>query len=165
MNKHKAQRVRTYRYAAKNNTMRINTQKPGKTATWNLAGITPLPAAWYTATLDATQVTSASGLMLDGNGDGTEGDAYTQTLLVAKRGDANLNGYIDIGDFNTLVENYDPLGQTGSVDWSMADFDGDGDVDISDFSDLVRNFSPTTWSSRNFPEARTISPSILETMR
>ena len=113
-----------------------------QTATWNLAGITPLPAAWYTVTLDATKVTSTSGLMLDGNGDGTEGDAYAQTLLVAKRGDANLNGFIDISDFNTLVENYDPLGQTGYVDWSMADFDGDGDVDISDFSDLVRNFSP-----------------------
>ena len=117
------------------------------TASWDFSGLTPLPAAWYTATLDATKVTDAGGLLLDGDGDGTGGDSHTHSFLVAERGDADLDGYIDISDFNTLTQNFDPLGLSGVNDWSRADFDGDGDVDVRDFNALVRNFSPLGYAT------------------
>ena len=48
---------------------------------------------------------------------------------------------VDITDFNTLVNNFDPTGTNGG--WDQANFDGDGDTDITDFNFLVANFSPT----------------------
>ena len=112
------------------------------TATWDFGRLPPLSAAWYTVTLDATKVTNDSGLMLDGNGDGVAGDPYVHSILVARRGDVDLDSYINITDFNTLAQHFDPLGLHGSNDWSRADFDRDGDIDITDFNALMRNFSP-----------------------
>ena len=78
------------------------------TARWDFSGMSPLPAARYTATLDASKVTDISGLLLDGDGDGTAGGSHVVSMLVAVRGDVNLDGSVDISDFNTLVTNYDP---------------------------------------------------------
>jgi len=111
------------------------------TATWDFSGLPRLAAAWYTATLDATKVTDASGLMLDGNGNGMARDPYARSFLVAQRGDSDLDGYINITDFNTLAQNFDPRGLDGANDWSRANFDGDGDIDMTDFNTLIKNFS------------------------
>jgi len=112
-----------------------------RTATWDFSSLSRLEAAWYTVRLDAAQISDTSGLMLDGNEDGTAGDPYTHTLLVAQRGDSDLDGDVDVTDFNTLKQYFDPLGLGGMNDWSRADFDGDGDIDATDIYALVKVFS------------------------
>ena len=119
-----------------------------RTATWYFSGIAEvISAAWYTANLDATKITGVAGIALDGNGDGLAGDDYLHTLLVARRGDANLDAQVDVADFNTLVSHFDPLGLQRDNDWSGGDFDGDEDIDIRDFVLLVKNFSPLGYTS------------------
>ena len=114
-----------------------------RTATWDFSTLAPLSAARYTATLDAAKVTAVvNGKTLDGDGNGTAGDNHTHSLLVARRGDANLDGYVDIVDFNALVLAFDPTGANPNNGWTTANFDGDLDVDIRDFVDVVRNYSP-----------------------
>ena len=111
-----------------------------RTATWDFSSLSRLEAAWYTVRLDASQISDTSGLMLDGNGDGTTGDPYTHTLLVAQRGDSDLDGDVDVTDFNTLKQYFDPLGLGGMNDWSRADFDRDGDIDVTNIYTLVKIF-------------------------
>ena len=127
---------------------------PGsRTASWDFSGVSGVTAAaWYRVTLDATEITGLSGMALDGDGDDAAGGDHAHTFLVARRGDADLNGRIDIADFNTLALRFDPLGLNSGNDWSRANFDEDGDVDISDFAHVLRNFSPLgyTLSSLTF---------------
>ena len=131
-----------------------------RTATWYFSGIAEvISAAWYTANLDATKITGISGIALDGNGDGMAGDDYLHTLLVARRGDANLDAQVDVTDFNTLVSHFDPLGLQRDNDWSGGDFDGDEDIDIRDFVLLVKNFSPLGYTS-DFPVISVVYKSI-----
>jgi len=58
-------------------------------------------------------------------------------------GDADLDGDVDIEDFNTLAVHFDPLDVNSSNPWDRGDFDGDLDIDIADFNELARNFSST----------------------
>merc|ERR1711964_919775 len=85
--------------------------------------------------------------------DGATGGDFASTLLVAQRGDVNLDGAIDIADFNLLALHFDPLGLNSGNDWSRGNFDGDADVDISDFVQLVRNFSPLGYAIQSAFEA------------
>ena len=114
-----------------------------RTATWDFSGVIGLTAAWYTATLESNQVT---GIVLDSERDGVAGGDYAHTFLIAKRGDTDLDGRIDIEDFNTLVMNFDPSGLNSGNNWSKVNFDRDSDVDISDFNQLISNFSPTGYA-------------------
>jgi len=78
----------------------FNYDATSQTVTWDYSGLPSLPAAWYTATLDASKVPDAGGLKLDGNG--AAGDPYAESFLVPQRGDVDLDGYVDITDFNRL---------------------------------------------------------------
>lgn len=96
-----------------------------------------LPDGRYTLTIAANQV-SASGMALDGNGDGVAGDNYVligspaTNKLFRLLGDADGDGDNDIGDFAALRLTFG----SSSV---VFDFDNDGDVDLLDF---------VTWRSR-----------------
>ncbi|MCH2128471.1 MAG: FG-GAP-like repeat-containing protein [Pirellulaceae bacterium] len=131
------------------------------TATWDFIHAPALPPAWYTATLDATKVSDTSGLALDGNQDTTPGDDHAHLFLIAARGDTDMDGDVDISDFNTLGQNYDPNRMGGTIGWENADFDGDGDVDIADFNSLVRNFSPLGYASLPSLSSHVSEPTVI----
>jgi hypothetical protein len=63
-------------------------------------------------------------------------DANNVYATVALPGDANLDGFVNLQDFNTLASNF---GQSG-LTWVMADFTGDGLVTLADFNLLAGNF-------------------------
>jgi autotransporter-associated beta strand protein len=56
-----------------------------------------------------------------------------------RSGDANLDGIVNLADFNRLASNF---GQSGRV-WSQADFNHDGLVNLADFNLLASNFGLT----------------------
>ena len=58
---------------------------------------------------------------------------------VAHFGDANLDGTVNLNDFNVLASNF---GQTNSV-WEQGDFNEDGTVNLNDFNLLAANFGKT----------------------
>ena len=61
----------------------------------------------------------------------------------AAAGDADGDRDVDITDFNSLANGFDPSGDNAaSNNWMTADFDADGDVDITDFNGLANNFAP-----------------------
>ena len=61
----------------------------------------------------------------------------------AAAGDADGDRDVDITDFNSLANGFDPSGDNAaSNNWMTADFDADGDVDITDFNALSQNFAP-----------------------
>ena len=71
--------------------------------------------------------TSWSLQSLDGDGNGTAGDDYLESVYVAIPGDANLDGTVSVlGDAFILVSN---LGLTGNV-WTDGDFNADGGVTV-----------------------------------
>ena len=72
----------------------------------------------------------------DGEVNDEDVDFLIEDILDTKRGDANLNGTIDIGDFLALSRNF---GQS-DAGWTGGDFDGDGTVGVSDFLALSLNF-------------------------
>ena len=72
----------------------------------------------------------------DINGDGSinrrDADFLIQDVLHTTYGDSDLDGDVDIADFNQLAINFNPLATY--LNWSQGDHDGDGDIDITDFS-------------------------------
>jgi plastocyanin len=58
------------------------------------------------------------------------------TINVARFGDANLDGLVNLADFNTLASNFGQSGRT----WDSGDFNGDGNVNLNDFNLLAANF-------------------------
>jgi hypothetical protein len=73
-------------------------------------------------------------------------------LAVASGGDANLDGRVNLQDFNVLASNF---GQ-GGMNWLGADFNGDTIVNLQDFNILASNFglsargpqvTPQDWST------------------
>ena len=65
---------------------------------------------------------------------------YTPNSLTlradATGGDANLDGHVNLADFNILASFF---GQSG-VNWLRADFTGDGMVNLNDFNVLAGHF-------------------------
>jgi hypothetical protein len=57
-------------------------------------------------------------------------------------GDANLNGTVDINDYNTVVRNFG----TGTT-WTQGDFSGGAAVSINDYNTVVRNFGHSSQSA------------------
>ncbi len=106
-------------------------------ATWTFDPASPLPAAFYTYSLDASLIT-ANGLPLDGNSDGTGGDDFVAQHYVALPGDANLDGAVDVlNDAFTMVSN---LGDSAQATWADGDFNGDGSINVlNDAFPLVSN--------------------------
>jgi hypothetical protein len=64
---------------------------------------------------------------------------YWARFQVASFGDANLNGAVNLDDFNILAANF---GQSGA-NWQQGDFNGDGRVSLDDFNLLAANFGAT----------------------
>ena len=109
---------------------------------WDFTSIVGITPAWYTAVLKSTSITNLAGSALDADGDGSGGDDYLHTFLVAERGDSDLDTDVDITDVIQIVTEFDPLSANSSNDWLKGDFDSDADVDIGDFNTLVGNYAP-----------------------
>jgi hypothetical protein len=60
----------------------------------------------------------------------------TLLLLCTRYGDADLDGEVNLQDFNRLASNF---GSTGAV-WTQGDFNYDGIVNLQDFNRLASNF-------------------------
>lgn len=106
-----------------------------------------------------------------GDGQGGEvvsydGTAVQFTYLAALEGDSDGDRDIDITDFNSLASNFDPDGnQSGSNDWTTADFDLDGDIDITDFNTLASHFAPGGYAAANaVPEPSAMLLGVLACM-
>ena len=128
------------------------------TATWAFDSTDPLPAAFYTFTLEASLI-SANGFQLDGDRDGVGGDDLVGQHYVALPGDANLDGRVDVlGDGFELVGN---LGTFIGGVWADGDFNGDDKVDVlGDAFILVANLGqsvipPAAAASESFAATRT----------
>ena len=63
-------------------------------------------------------------------------DNTTVLIRYTYYGDANLNGFVNLADFNRLAGNF---GGTNKL-WSQGDFTYDGIVNLSDFNRLAANF-------------------------
>ena len=87
-------------------------------------------------------IKNGSGDLTDLNCDGTtdqaDMDLLIEDIFGTYRGDTDLDGDVDFGDFLELSANF---GKTGSdVSWADGDFDSDCDVDFADFLFLSANF-------------------------
>jgi hypothetical protein len=80
-------------------------------------------------------------------------DADAVLVRYTRYGDANLDGMINLNDFNRLASSFGTNGKT----WSQGDFNYDGTVNLSDFNLLASNFglaasspdgpTPQDWSA------------------
>ena len=79
---------------------------------------------------------------LDGNGNADQDDVdeLVFNLLGTRYGDADLDGDVDISDFNSAVSHFDTSARNPLKGWAQGTFDGDGD--ISDVLRMVMNFAP-----------------------
>ena len=62
--------------------------------------------------------------------------ATTVRLVIAKPGDASLDGIVDTSDFMLLASHFNQSGQL----WFTGDFNGDGVVNSLDFNLLAADF-------------------------
>ena len=60
-------------------------------------------------------------------------------LRFVRYGDADLNGVVNLIDFNKLAANFNTSGKV----WSQGDFNYDGNVNLLDFNKLAANFNLT----------------------
>ena len=78
--------------------------------------------------------------------DNDQWSALTQAVfeisLTGSPGDTDLDGDVDIVDFNTVAVHYDPWGLNPGNHWAQGNFDGDDDVDITDVTTVLRHFAP-----------------------
>jgi uncharacterized protein YjbI with pentapeptide repeats len=65
-----------------------------------------------------------------------EVDASAVLVRLTRYGDADLNGLVNLQDFNRLASNF---GSTNAV-WTQGDFNYDGNVNLQDFNRLAGNF-------------------------
>ena len=72
-----------------------------------------------------------------GTENGGTADYLLREVFMTKRGDADLDGRVDFGDFLTLSASFS---STDAV-WETGDFDGDGEVAFADFLWLAANFA------------------------
>jgi hypothetical protein len=86
-----------------------------------------LPNGNYRATLAAGSVSAPDGTPM-------VNDATLDFFFL--QGDANRDRFVNVLDFNILVQNFARTDAT----FSMADFNGDGIVNVLDFNLLVHNF-------------------------
>ena len=64
-----------------------------------------------------------------------------QNIIGRRYGDADLDQDVDIGDFNSVAVNYDPLDNELFHGWRDGNFDGDDDVDFTDAMRVVLNYA------------------------
>ena len=63
-------------------------------------------------------------------------------------GDANLDGVVNLSDFNLLAANFG----SSVASWLEADFSGDGLVSLTDFNILAGNFGQTVAGTELTPQ-------------
>ncbi len=81
----------------------------------------------------------------DGRADQADIEEWIVNLKGTVLGDANLDGFVDISDFNTWNSN-----KFSSVaEWCSGDFNGDGSVDASDFN---------IWNAHKFQSGAAVVP-------
>ncbi len=94
---------------------------------------------------EASQLTSVPAIF------GTV-DASAVLFRYTRYGDANLDGQVNLADFNRLASNF---GSTSAV-WNQGDFNYDNNVNLADFNRLASNFglsaagpevTPEDWSA------------------
>lgn len=69
-----------------------------------------------------------------------EGQSVSTTDVLVKytyKGDANLEGQVNVADLGILATNYGP---TSGATWATGDFNGDGQVNVSDLGLLATNY-------------------------
>jgi hypothetical protein len=104
------------------------------------AGFVAYPGLTY----DVLTFNSRSGDLSVVNDTGFAGLGFTKTFTstalalttTGTGGDANLDGAVNLADFNVLAAHFGASVQT----WLQADFTGDGIVNLSDFNVLAANF-------------------------
>jgi hypothetical protein len=72
-----------------------------RTARWDVSGLA-LPAGLYTATLRSSMVATPFGWALNAGSGGAGAADYAHAFLVTFRGDANLDGSVDMADYLTV---------------------------------------------------------------
>ncbi len=105
------------------------------------AAANPNPGVGYA---EASDVLSAVGGTFAGLGV----DPTAVLLRWTRLGDANLDGQVNLGDFNRLAANF---GSTSAV-WSQGDFDYNGTVNLGDFNRLAANFGQSAAGPDVTPE-------------
>ena len=75
-------------------------------------------------------------------------DADAVLLRLTRYGDADLDGTVNLQDFNRLAANF---GASGAV-WTQGDFDYDGNVNLQDFNKLAANFGLSAAGSSVTPQ-------------
>jgi hypothetical protein len=103
--------------------------KPGLTS--SIAKTTPSVTALGFGEASTLGFTTFDGLTLGGNA------VVVKYTLV---GDANLDGTVNLADFNKVLANFNvPSGST----WTSGSFDYSGSVGLADYNDVIHNFNQT----------------------
>jgi len=101
-------------------------------------------ANWWADSTSASSSPSA-GSFQNGSGTGTySASAGVVSVTNALPGDANLDGSVNVSDFNILASHFNqPQSANGGLPytWSEGDFNGDGNVNVSDFNLLASEFN------------------------
>ncbi len=92
----------------------------------------------YRITLNAAGAKDQAGNSLDGNGDGTGGDDFTDNFF-ALAGDANHDGSVSFNDLVVVAQNYGGTDKT----YAQGDFDFDGVVGFSDLVVVAQKYGTT----------------------
>jgi hypothetical protein len=79
---------------------------------------------------------------------GQQVDNTAVLVTYTRYGDADLNGTVNLSDFNRLASNF---GTTGKV-WTQGDFNYDGTVNLGDFNLLAGNFGLSAAGSEVTPQ-------------
>jgi hypothetical protein len=65
-------------------------------------------------------------------------DGTAVLVMYTRYGDANLDGVVNLADFNRLAAHFGATGE--STRWSQGDFNYDGTINLQDFNRLAANF-------------------------
>ncbi|NLX07192.1 MAG: hypothetical protein GXY33_18805 [Phycisphaerae bacterium] len=86
-------------------------------------------------------------------------DAPSRMADQPMQGDADLDGDVDLGDFDIFEANFaTPSGAT----WEQGDFDQDDDVDLDDFALLQNSFGYTQpTNGENTPPVQVPAPAAI----
>ncbi len=124
---------------------------------WNGTGVTSSAAAASASSAVKTALAYAEATDLfttfPATFSGQSVDATSVLVRYTAYGDANLDGTVNLTDFNALAANF---GTAGGATWVRGDFDYDGNVNLADFNLLAGNFgqavagptvTPDDWSA------------------